>query len=346
MAYTGKAALDGLVDWFGMFGTPSEVVSDNGTQFANHLVEELLELIATDNTKIQAYSKEENGIVERANKEVNRHLKAFTYEYKDKEEWYRYLPLVQRILNASIHKAIGVSPAQIVFGNAVQLDRQILPLPEEIHSEKSYQQYLVEMLEAQSNILKIATATQKKSDSFQIAKRNKTNKRKFGKEGITEFPINSYVLVNYEGEDNKPPTKLHTYLRGPLRVVNYNGPIYTLQNLVDPTILEDYHVKLLHPFKYDEINVDPEEVAQHDEEYFEIMEIYDHRFKSKKKRKSDLEFKMLWKGETVPKWTPWNKTFGRTEKINQYLTDHKLKKKIPPKYTWPKGYLPPDENNG
>ena len=47
-----------------MFGIPSEVVSDNGTQFANELVDGLLELIVSDNTKIQAYSKEENAIVE------------------------------------------------------------------------------------------------------------------------------------------------------------------------------------------------------------------------------------------------------------------------------------------
>jgi transposase InsO family protein len=131
---TAKSALDGLIEWIGFFGIPSEVVSDNGTQFANELVEELLELLATENTKIQAYSKEENAIVERANKEVNRHLRAYAYERKDRKTWYKYLPLVQRILNASTHKSIGVSPAQIVFGNAVQLDRQLLPLAESTSS--------------------------------------------------------------------------------------------------------------------------------------------------------------------------------------------------------------------
>jgi hypothetical protein len=119
---TAKEAINGLIDWIGIFGIPSAVVSDNGTQFANELVDDLLELLASGNIKIQAYSKEKNGIVERANKEVNRHVRSYVYERKDKKSWYRYLPLVQRILNASIHKPIGVSPAQIVFGNAVQLD--------------------------------------------------------------------------------------------------------------------------------------------------------------------------------------------------------------------------------
>ena len=83
------------------------------------------------------------------------------------------------------------------------------------------------MLNAQSKILKLANKTQKVTDYFHIAKRNKSDKIKFGNIEITEFSINSYVLVNYEGEDNKPPTKLHTFLREPLRVVNYNGPAYT-----------------------------------------------------------------------------------------------------------------------
>ena len=167
---TAKKAIDGLIEWIGLFGIPSEVVSDNGTQFANELVDNLLEILATENTKIQAYSKEENGIVERANKEVNRHLRAFAYEHKDKKTWYKYLPLVQRILNASIHKSIGVSPAQIVFGNSVQLDRQVLPLLDtsSTNTSKSYQEYLQDMLQAQSKILKLVQKTQKDLTTFKL----------------------------------------------------------------------------------------------------------------------------------------------------------------------------------
>lgn len=58
-----------------------------------------------------AYSKEENAIVERANKEVMRHLKAILFDDRIGEEWNIYVPLVQRILNPSI----GVSPAQILL---------------------------------------------------------------------------------------------------------------------------------------------------------------------------------------------------------------------------------------
>ena len=57
------------------------------------------------------------------------------------------------------------------------------------------------------------------------------------------FPINSYVLVNYENDNNRPPSKLHTQLRGSLKVVSINADntSYTLQNLVNNK-LESFHI--------------------------------------------------------------------------------------------------------
>ena len=46
----------------------------------------------------------------------------------------------------------------------------------------------------------------------------------------TEFPINSYVLVEYP--EGRPPTKFHPHKRGPLKVLSYLGRRYTLLNLV------------------------------------------------------------------------------------------------------------------
>ena len=47
------------------------------------------------------YSKEENAIVERMNKEINRHLRALTYDNTSLENYAQSLPFVQRILNSN-----------------------------------------------------------------------------------------------------------------------------------------------------------------------------------------------------------------------------------------------------
>ena len=86
------------------------------------LFSRMVELIPTTDTKattaanavmqwicklIQAYSHEENAIVERANKEVGRHLTAIVFDRKIIHQWSPMLPFVQRIINSQIHQAIN-----------------------------------------------------------------------------------------------------------------------------------------------------------------------------------------------------------------------------------------------
>ena len=68
-----------LLHHVGRYGCPSTILSDNGSQYVNNIITEILKLINTEHCKTMAYSKEENAIVERANKEVLRHLRAQKY---------------------------------------------------------------------------------------------------------------------------------------------------------------------------------------------------------------------------------------------------------------------------
>ncbi len=56
------------------------VHTDCGTAFHNELIEELLRMSGTEQSLTTAYSGEENGIVEKANQEVLRHLNAILFD--------------------------------------------------------------------------------------------------------------------------------------------------------------------------------------------------------------------------------------------------------------------------
>jgi transposase InsO family protein len=71
------------------------------------------------------------------------------------------------------------------------------------------------------------------------------------------YPVNSYVLVDYH---NKPPSKLHTNSKGPLRVVSFDKSIYVLQGLVTNR-QQNIHVSNLRPFIFDPNVTDPRLVA-------------------------------------------------------------------------------------
>ena len=96
----------------------------------------------------------------------------------------------------------SVSPAQLVFSNALQLNKGIL-LPHVTMEDKdtSWSEWTSKMLSRQHQALLVAKDTQQKRDDERI-------KSKSG--DITVFPDNSYVLVEYF---TGPPSKLHPILK-------------------------------------------------------------------------------------------------------------------------------------
>lgn len=129
---TGEEAAKHILSYIATFGCPQQITSDQGTQFVNMLIAELLILIGTEHVTSIAYSHEENAIIERSHKETMRHLRALVFDRLLQDRWSLCLPLVQRIHNSKVHEATaGLSPARILFGDTVNLDINIF-VPEEI----------------------------------------------------------------------------------------------------------------------------------------------------------------------------------------------------------------------
>jgi len=305
-----------LLQHIGRYGAPSSIRSDRGSQFVNEIIQQLLELIGVEHCLTTAYSKEENSIVERANREVLRHLNALIFHTKVYNQWSSaFLPLVQRIFNAEIRKSLSTSPAQLLFGNAITLDRGIF-LPPSLRSPVKLSDNMSKMLSMQDTLLKVAAQTQRATDDHNIQERTPSH--------VTEFPVNSYVLMAYP---NRPPTKFTTPWQGPLRVVKYDGSIYTVQNLLTQSN-KDVHISMLKPFHFDSEYTTPFDVAMQDQQEFLIDRILSHRG-NKHKRKS-LEFLVRWAGydESADSWEPWDNVKATTQ-LHKYLQENKMKALIP-----------------
>ena len=307
-----------LLNHLGRYGAPEKLRSDRGSQFVNETIQALLKLIGTDHELTLAESKEENAIVERANKEVMRHLRGIILEKKVVTEWSTFLPLIQRIMNASVHSSTGVSPAQLVFGNAVKLDRGIfLPHKKGYNAEGEQESTLAEWAEkmqaTQAELIELARRHQVERDQHHIIQQEPAN--------TTEFPINSYVLVKYR---NRPPTKFHSAWRGPMRVVNFNKSHYTLQDIVTDK-LRNFHVTQLKAFKYDQMDTDPVDIARAEQNEFLVENILEHRSDGSKRR-TNYEFLVKWAGyeNTDNTWEPWEAVRDNKQLI-KYLYTHNLR---------------------
>jgi hypothetical protein len=324
-----------LLAHIGRYGIPNEVISDRGSAFTSAMWEDMVKTIGIEHILTTAYSKEENGIVERANKEVMRHLRNIVFDKNVLPKWSMYLPLVQRICNSSIHWSTGVTPASIVFGNAIDLDRTFLngirntnpggdttrsntnlqdsmPDPYE-DTARNIGEWMSKMLAEQARIIDIARKHLNEKDEIHLRTKKSTDK--------TEFPIDSYVLLEYANPYRKgPPSKLLPYLQGPLRVVNHTNDIYTIQNLVTLKC-QDVHVTRLRPFTFDPTTQNPIQFALRDSsDMQEVQKITDIKGKPNG-RKTGLLFLVHWIGFAEPTWEPW-KTVRQTEALRDFLTTH------------------------
>lgn len=315
---SAKAAAKSLIQHVGRYGSPAIIRSDRGSQFVNGIIAEFSALTHTEHQVTMAYSKEENAIVERANKEVLRHLRAIIFHQKTQQNWgFDQLPLVMRILNSEEKKNIGVSPAEILFGNAVDLGRHILhqPVAPPAGSTTTLSDYMSKMLAQQASLIEVAQETQMKHDTHHLSSFDSD---------FTEYPINSYVLFNPPAGDRP---KLQTRKKGPFQVVNFVGSKYVLQDLLTGKNF-DTHISNLSPFNFDATRTDPTTVAQHDEQEFLIEAILDHR--GDRTRRSTMEFLVRWEGfaASYDSWEPYA-NLRDTAKLSEYLANNRLRSLIP-----------------
>ncbi|GKT35753.1 hypothetical protein ADUPG1_003047, partial [Aduncisulcus paluster] len=66
--------------------------------------------------KVLAARPQANGMVERANQEVIRHIRIALAMIKYKEDWERAIPMAQYVINTTVNRMTGVSPYEALFG--------------------------------------------------------------------------------------------------------------------------------------------------------------------------------------------------------------------------------------
>ena len=131
------------------------------------LVSELLRMTGTEQSLSTAYSSEENGIVERANQEVLRHLNAILFDTRVHDKWsFEQLPMVQRIMNTVEKTSTGVSPAELILNNSIRLTERILLPPTQAKSSGQFalSDTVDEWVARQSTLVRVARDKQLQTD--------------------------------------------------------------------------------------------------------------------------------------------------------------------------------------
>ena len=330
---TAVTAARKIVEFVGRYGHPSQVLTDNGKQYVNDLSNELYDLMLVDHLTVMPYSHEENSIVERANKEVNRHLRAIVFDRKIKTNWSLVLPLVQRVLNTTVHSSTGVAPAQIIFGSAINLDRHVLHKNPPASEPVEYSEYVTKLLNVQAEVVARALTIQ------EIVTQKHVAKQLHELRPVAGFNQNDYVLWEYPESGlrkDSRPDRLTPHYRGPYRVIESVDSKVSIQNL----ITEEQHeviVSQLKPFRFDPNIVNPVQVAHHAQQEFlpeRILQIDgDRSARSRRYLRTGLTVKVRWTGysEQWDTWEPYQelkytaafKAYCEKNRLNYLLDTHK-----------------------
>jgi hypothetical protein len=237
------------------------------------------------------------------------------------EDWSRALPAVQYIFNTTIHRDIGYSLAELLFGPANNLN-QFVTDQRPITALENVA-WWDQQLDIHSDILRKAEELQKETDI----------KRLEFRAGVpTTYAVDSYVIVEYPktmGEGRgRPLNKLQTIKKGPMKVVGFDKYAYELLNFVTRTV-ETVHVSRLYPFLYDPEVIDPENVAIRDQGEFIVEDIVD-AIMDRTLPKTQWSFQVRWAGydESFDEWLDWNQ-LKQVEALHKYLRRNNLAKFIP-----------------
>jgi hypothetical protein len=304
---TAKAAAQAMIEYMSVYGIPQKIQSDNSSQFMKEFVE-MVDILRAENYKIQPYSHEENGMVERANKEIRRHLKALTYENRTRSEWDTEYMKVQAILNEKESEATGLKPNAIVFAGKVDLHAgRLYPRPTPKERQKM-SEFMREQIEMQEYLIEEMEKTQDETNEVRLTEQENRYK--------PPIEIGSYVVAMYE---EGPKTKMLTKWHGPYRVIKVQerpqGRIYTIFNAKKHTE-RNYHEVFIKPYPVEEGFTDEDAIKYSilDDEMFVIQKIIAHRH-----NEATLELLVQWYGIDQPEWKQYDKKMNTNIIVLQYL---------------------------
>ena len=105
--------------YFGLFGAPAYLISDQGKAFMGHLITNLCELYGVQKLRTSPYHAQTNGQVERMNQTIIHMIG--NLEQDKKARWSEHLPEMLLAYNGTRSAVTGYSPYFLLFGRKARM---------------------------------------------------------------------------------------------------------------------------------------------------------------------------------------------------------------------------------
>jgi hypothetical protein len=207
------------------FGVPLRIRSDGGKEFVNATLNALSTLLGAKHHVVLPYTPTANSIVERVNRAILEKLRDMVFEKTlvkhSESQWTDLLPLAQRIINGSFHSSIGTSPASVLFGGSVDLNRCLLSkMPAAVKVD--VETYEGALIHNQRVLIEAAERHHEMMCKKVMHKANRAQNAKVEK----EIKAEDWIVVR--PEEGRPLHKLASRLMGPYCVFGVRGEIVSV----------------------------------------------------------------------------------------------------------------------
>ena len=189
---TARTAAETLrIGYFGLFGAPAYLVSDQGKAFTDHVITHLCDLYGVQKLRTSPYHAQTNGQVERMNQMIIRMISKL--EAEKKACWSEYLPELLMAYNATCSAVTGYSPYYLLFGRRprIPVDYLFPTLRDSPHQTK-----MEVSVAAMQRRLKEAFAVARQLTSEDAAKQCRYYNRKAGAVALQPGDV---VMVRTDG---------------------------------------------------------------------------------------------------------------------------------------------------
>ena len=179
------------IGYFGLFGAPAYLVSDQGKAFTGHIITHLCELYGVPKLRTSPYHAQTNGQVECMNQTIIRIIGKL--EEDRKACWSEHLPELLMAYNATRSAVTGYSPYYLLFGRRprIPVDYLFPTLCDSPHQTK-----MEVSVAAMQKRLKEAFAVVRRLTSEEVARQCRYYDRKAGAVALQPGDI---VMVRTDG---------------------------------------------------------------------------------------------------------------------------------------------------
>jgi hypothetical protein len=294
---------------FRLHGIPTKIVSDRGPQFAARLMRALYHKLGITHALTTAYHPQSNGQTERANQEVEKHLRLFTNARQD--DWVSFLPTAEFVLNNRTHASHQLSPFEVMYGFRPDFTVPVGP-PTKFPALDTRLQTLRETRREAEAALRIEKRAQK--ETFET---HKPKPHSF-------CPGERVWLSSKDIALTTSSRKLAPRQLGPYKIIERTGEL--TYKLALPTSMKQhpvFHVDRLSPWTGNDIGGQepppPQPIEVDNELEYEVEAVLDSR-----KYRNQLQYLVKWKGYDAGhnSWEPTTNLTNCSELVDAFHTAH------------------------